>query len=660
MKPFIASSVSPAPTLPPPLVLPSEIRRNSMAQNGSRSRSASSSPAPTQGLKKTATEPAKPAYNPYLGSAPKTYSLTQRSHLATNSSFSSPPKASTMSSAAAPRSKSMTSASTLQRQTFQPVRAASAQAQPTAHLAAPGKPSFGQKLKKVFSFARKPSDIKSSPAATPKKEKSERTFSLSFSKKSRANTMNNTTVRPEPKTKKDTGRSMTMSTMNYDNNAAAETSSIAPTFEGFDSVFDHGRRKSRSGNMDSDAVSIRSTTSVSSFATLKKMGTSFSKGTKNLFHKSGPKPAASQEFESIPAAAAAAPVFKEPVQPVLQNSNPEQTSRTLSLVTPSALPAADLEAPSFASSTSIASSSPQTPTRNDADSVVTDAASTIKVSNTSLDDTLAVPNPETESDEDLNMADTVFPKNLDSATVEIIRSSLDRTKSLERRRSRRSNRSAKSSQWSENVGKRSTLEDVSTHSILKASTSFEELPESQSEKPAFSKNRASFKASPSIASIFNFGDSDLDLDLNFNFAPAVAADLETEAKKYKSSLKAKPKDYSVTESHAPEAMQKRYQQMDHHRPARSTSSQGYYHPLYHRSTSSSGSVPKANPGSTVSFSSRIIIFDTYDATDYDRRAEIATCNRLNPMLAQQIREELNTFKMEMNVHAESRIYTHFY
>jgi hypothetical protein len=37
--------------------------------------------------------------------------------------------------------------------------------------------------------------------------------------------------------------------------------------------------------------------------------------------------------------------------------------------------------------------------------------------------------------------------------------------------------------------------------------------------------------------------------------------------------------------------------------------------------------------------------DTWASSEYDRRGEIATCNRLTPMLAQQIKEELNTFKM---------------
>jgi hypothetical protein len=47
----------------------------------------------------------------------------------------------------------------------------------------------------------------------------------------------------------------------------------------------------------------------------------------------------------------------------------------------------------------------------------------------------------------------------------------------------------------------------------------------------------------------------------------------------------------------------------------------------------------------VSFSPRIQFHDTWTAVEYDRRGDIATCNRLTPMLAQQIKEELNSFKM---------------
>lgn len=62
----------------------------------------------------------------------------------------------------------------------------------------------------------------------------------------------------------------------------------------------------------------------------------------------------------------------------------------------------------------------------------------------------------------------------------------------------------------------------------------------------------------------------------------------------------------------------------------------------------SKSVPSTPPGTVkrnATFSPRIIFHDTWPSTDYDRRGEIATCNRLTPMLAQQIKEELNSFKM---------------
>ena len=55
--------------------------------------------------------------------------------------------------------------------------------------------------------------------------------------------------------------------------------------------------------------------------------------------------------------------------------------------------------------------------------------------------------------------------------------------------------------------------------------------------------------------------------------------------------------------------------------------------------------PQNTVSRNISFSPRIQFHDTWTANDYDRRGEIATCNRLTPMLAQQIKEELNTFKM---------------
>ncbi|ERF72523.1 hypothetical protein EPUS_02804 [Endocarpon pusillum Z07020] len=70
--------------------------------------------------------------------------------------------------------------------------------------------------------------------------------------------------------------------------------------------------------------------------------------------------------------------------------------------------------------------------------------------------------------------------------------------------------------------------------------------------------------------------------------------------------------------------------------------------------------PQSSLVRNISFSPRIQFYDTWPSMEYDRRGDIATCNRLTPMLAQQIKEELNTFKMEMEVHESSKVYTHFF
>lgn len=68
---------------------------------------------------------------------------------------------------------------------------------------------------------------------------------------------------------------------------------------------------------------------------------------------------------------------------------------------------------------------------------------------------------------------------------------------------------------------------------------------------------------------------------------------------------------------------------------------------YFHSRPPPSSAPVTPNGSVrnISFSPRIQFHDVWSSTEYDRRGEIATCNRLTPMLAQQIKEELNTFKM---------------
>ncbi|KAK3333110.1 hypothetical protein B0T19DRAFT_353421 [Cercophora scortea] len=77
-------------------------------------------------------------------------------------------------------------------------------------------------------------------------------------------------------------------------------------------------------------------------------------------------------------------------------------------------------------------------------------------------------------------------------------------------------------------------------------------------------------------------------------------------------------------------------------------------------TKSAPSTPQGSMRRNATFSPRIAFYETWPSQEYDRRGDVATCNRLTPMLAQQIKEELNSFKMEMEVHENSKIYTHFF
>ena len=80
-------------------------------------------------------------------------------------------------------------------------------------------------------------------------------------------------------------------------------------------------------------------------------------------------------------------------------------------------------------------------------------------------------------------------------------------------------------------------------------------------------------------------------------------------------------------------------------------------------SASTRSLPNTPGGTTgarnISFSPRIQFHDAWSSSEYDRRGEIATCNRLTPMLAQQIKEELNTFKMVRFQHRFIQMHFHF-
>ncbi|KAK4520838.1 para-aminobenzoate synthase, (PABA) [Mucor velutinosus] len=81
-----------------------------------------------------------------------------------------------------------------------------------------------------------------------------------------------------------------------------------------------------------------------------------------------------------------------------------------------------------------------------------------------------------------------------------------------------------------------------------------------------------------------------------------------------------------------------------------------------RPASSSTSSLAATTERRIQFCSTIQVHETFSAADYDRRCDNnATCQKLTPMMAMKIKQELNEYKLtDMEVHVESRQYTHFF
>lgn len=65
---------------------------------------------------------------------------------------------------------------------------------------------------------------------------------------------------------------------------------------------------------------------------------------------------------------------------------------------------------------------------------------------------------------------------------------------------------------------------------------------------------------------------------------------------------------------------------------------------------------------TVKFNKCVNVHETWSKSEYDRSSDPdAVCTRLTANIAQQIKQELNHFKLhEMSVHDSSRIHTHFF
>lgn len=64
----------------------------------------------------------------------------------------------------------------------------------------------------------------------------------------------------------------------------------------------------------------------------------------------------------------------------------------------------------------------------------------------------------------------------------------------------------------------------------------------------------------------------------------------------------------------------------------------------------------------VRFHKMVSVRETFSKSEYDRASDPdAVCTRLTPVIAQQIKDELNTYKLhEMKVHESSRGHTHFF
>lgn len=86
-------------------------------------------------------------------------------------------------------------------------------------------------------------------------------------------------------------------------------------------------------------------------------------------------------------------------------------------------------------------------------------------------------------------------------------------------------------------------------------------------------------------------------------------------------------------------------------------------PAASSSTSSLAMVPTTTTSERrIQFCSTIQVHETFAPGDYDRRCDTnATCQKLTPIMAMKIKQELNEYKLtDMEVHVESRQYTHFF
>ena len=526
--------------------------------------------------------------------------------------------------------------------------------------------TLGSKIKKAFIFgkkeSKKPSDISSNSGTS---ERSNTFSSFSFKKNSNGE------------------RSNTLTSLSFTRRQRSTTTLNSVMNEDYD-------KNSFDARLDADAnslVSSSSTSSSVSFSTLRRMG-------KSIFKKKIEKLEQQQ------------PPHIAQLLPFAGTNNTGGTSLAKPVVTHSVVEA---EIASTTATATISSSSFMTKI-NTPPSPILSTTSNIHSEEDSSSSSDPIPSltsstegsssnsSEEPIEEEVTAGETVFPKKLDLLTVETIRSSLERTKSLERRRSKRSTKSSKSIDSTREEEEEETITNATTIHIHEDPEQVQELNKDVPAPKSILKTEsaddgesATTAAAPATALVVaNAGPTTL---LDFDMGPDFALDFNLE----KASRRESEPELEPSFRYPPKPLQQ--QEPPYERDTtntRSTEEQQLFHlhPLYqkrisqfvpshgnnqfsdssisssfhHRNSSSiaestvsslSNSSTIAKSKRTVTFSSRIIVYDTFNRVDYDRRAELATCNRLTPMLAQQIKEELNNFKMEMEIHADSRIYTHF-
>jgi hypothetical protein len=487
-----------------------------------------------------------------------------------------------------------------------------------------------------------------------------------------------------------------------------------------------GTIKSAGDDDTRSLFSMRSTASSASFATLKKFG----RGTRNMFRK---KKENDDDRSALDLATATPPTERKLAAPV---ATPVLTRTVAEAHMDAPLPRQHQQPPPL---------SPQKSDRQDDRAYESEAIPSLTSESSSAGDIEEVP-------DNLAAGDTVFPKNLDRLSVETIKSSIERTKSLERRRSRRSVKSKEEAAEEELPAKTEVYVHVPPATDIQRSNSVSSVggtPRSILKSPHADGNEDSgpaaatngeddedddsnsitgenyFTVKSSDASeipkanlppvgtpLLNVEFSD-SLGLNFdvlgfgieesfsgtgdsvttattstdlqsasfststtqsqpnnlvaapsnqdeNGTPVSNVDLPESAADASTSLSAAQSDDSSITTRA--SLPLRY---NHTRsPSSATSSLGAPSPAMSTPTleitAAPNKMPRKSRTNSVTFSSRIVIYDTWGRADYDRRPDLATCNKLTPLLAQQIKEELNNFKMEMEIHTESKAFTHFF